>query len=72
MEEANSAGITGITNITQGGLDIDMYLSGRGGNLTLRMPRRPTEKEGRTYDEVLSTIKSYNGSRHRHDFFRIL
>ena len=64
MEEANSYGITGITNITQGGLDIiDMYHKGeREGNLTLRMRVVPTMKEGRTYDEVLSTIKSYNDS----------
>ncbi|WP_288219430.1 amidohydrolase [uncultured Adlercreutzia sp.] len=64
MEEANSYGITGITNITQGGLDIiDMYHKvEREGNLTLRMRVVPTMKEGRTYDEVLSTIKSYNDS----------
>ena len=64
MEEANSDGITGITNITQGGLDIiDMYHKvEREGNLTLRMRVVPTMKEGRTYDEVLSTIKSYNDS----------
>lgn len=64
MEEANSCGITGITNITQGGLDIiDMYHKvEREGNLTLRMRVVPTMKEGRTYDEVLSTIKSYNDS----------
>lgn len=43
MEEANSYGITGITNITQGGLDIiDMYHKvEREGNLTLRHARRP-------------------------------
>ena len=67
MEEANSYGITGITNITQGGLDIiDMYHKvEREGNLTLRMRVVPTMKEGRTYDEVLSTIKSLQekGSR---------
>lgn len=34
----------------------------REGNLTLRMRVVPTMKEGRTYDEVLSTIKSYNDS----------
>lgn len=64
MEEANAYGITGITNITQGGLDIiDMYHKvEREGNLTLRMRVVPTMKEGRTYDEVLSTIKSYNDS----------
>lgn len=64
MEEANSYGITGITNITQGGLDIiDMYHKvEREGNLTLRMRVVPTMKEGRTYDEVLSAIKSYNDS----------
>lgn len=64
MEEASSYGITGITNITQGGLDIiDMYHKvEREGNLTLRMRVVPTMKEGRTYDEVLSTIKSYNDS----------
>lgn len=64
MEEANSYGITGITNITQGGLDIiDMHHKvEREGNLTLRMRVVPTMKEGRTYDEVLSTIKSYNDS----------
>lgn len=64
MEEANSYGITGITNITQGGLDIiDMYHKvEREGNLTLRMRVVPTMKEGRTYDEVLSIIKSYNDS----------
>lgn len=64
MEEANAYGITGITNITQGGLDIiDMYHKvEREGDLTLRMRVVPTMKEGRTYDEVLSTIKSYNDS----------
>ena len=64
MEEANSYGITGITNITQGGLDIiDMYHKVEDeGNLTLRMRVVPTMKEGRTYDEVLSAIKSYNDS----------
>lgn len=64
MEEANPYGITGITNITQGGLDIiDMYHKvEREGNLTLRMRVVPTMKEGRTYDEVLSAIKSYNDS----------
>lgn len=64
MEEANSYGITGITNITQGGLDIiDMYHKvEREGNLTLRMRVVPTMKEDRTYDEVLSAIKSYNDS----------
>lgn len=64
MKEANSYGITGITNITQGGLDIiDMYHELEDeGNLTLRMRVVPTMKEGRTYDEVLSAIKSYNDS----------
>lgn len=64
MKEANSYGITGITNITQGGLDIiDMYHKVEDkGNLTLRMRVVPTMKEGRTYDEVLSAIKSYNDS----------
>ena len=64
MKEANSYGITGITNITQGGLDvIDMYHELEDeGNLTLRMNVVPTMKEGRTYDEVLSAIKSYNDS----------
>lgn len=64
MKEANSYGITGITNITQGGLDIiDMYHKLEDeGNLTLRMRVVPTMKEGRTYDEVLSAIKSYNDS----------
>lgn len=64
MEEANSYGVTGITNITQGGFDvIDMYHKvEREGNLTLRMRVVPTMKETFTYDEVLSTIKSYNDS----------
>lgn len=30
--------------------------------MTLRMRVVPTMKEGRTYDEVLSSIKSYNDS----------
>ena len=64
MEEANSYGITGITNITQGGFDIiDMYHKVEDeGNLTLRMRVVPTMGEDCTFDEVLSTIKSYNDS----------
>ena len=64
MEEANSYGITGITNITQGGFDIiDMYHKVEDeGNLTLRMHVVPTMREDCTFDEVLSTIKSYNDS----------
>ena len=64
MEEANSYGITGITNITQGGFDIiDMYHKVEDeGNLTLRMRVVPTMREDCTFDEVLSVIKSYNDS----------
>lgn len=64
MEEANSYGVTGITNITQGGFDvIDMYHKVEDeGNLTLRMRVVPTMGEDCTFDEVLSTIKSYNDS----------
>lgn len=64
MEEANSYGVTGITNITQGGFDIiDMYHKVEDeGNLTLRMRVVPTMREDCTYDEVLSAVKSYNAS----------
>ena len=64
MEEANSYGITGITNITQGGFDIiDMYHKVEDeGNLTLRMNVVPTMGEDCTFDEVLSVVKSYNDS----------
>ena len=64
MEEANSYGITGITNISQGDFDvIDMYHKVEDeGNLTLRMCVVPTMGEDCTFDEVLSVIKSYNDS----------
>lgn len=64
MEEANSYGVTGLTNITEGGLDvIDMYHKLEDeGKLTLRMRVVPTMNASRTYEEVLSAIKGYNAS----------
>ncbi|OUO92187.1 amidohydrolase [Gordonibacter sp. An232A] len=59
MEEANSYGITGITNITRGGLDINelYHRLDQEGRLKLRMRVVTTMDPLYSYDEVLAAIK---------------
>lgn len=60
MEEANSYGITGITNITRGGLDINelYHRLDEEGRLKLRMRIVTTMDPMYTYDEVLAALKN--------------
>ncbi|OUO87549.1 amidohydrolase [Gordonibacter sp. An230] len=59
MEEANSYGITGITNVTRGGLDINelYHRLDEEGRLKLRMRVVTTMDPLYSYDEVLAAIK---------------
>lgn len=59
MSEANSYGITGITNITRGGLDINelYHRLDEEGKLKLRMRIVTTMDPAYTYDEVFDAIK---------------
>lgn len=59
MEEVNSYGITGITNLSEGGLEVgDVYHELEDdGELTVRMRLVTTMNPSRSYDDVLSTIK---------------
>lgn len=60
MEEANSYGVTGITNITRGGLDVnDLYRRmEREGRLSLRMRVVTTMDPLYSYQDVFDTIAS--------------
>lgn len=59
FEEANSYGITGITNLVSGGLGINelYHRLDKEGKLKLRMRLVTTMDPAFTYDEVLKTIK---------------
>ena len=64
MEEANSYGVTGMTNVTEGGLDImNMYHRlEEAGDLSLRMRVVTTMDPSRTYQDVLQAIKGNGAS----------
>lgn len=58
MEEANSYGITGITNVTRGGLDISELYNrlDNAGDLSVRMRVVTTMDPAYKYDDVLAAI----------------